>query len=63
VFDAFTLGPENNLTPSASLQQGLANLKQGQLRRCPGAATQPAPDGSSPFTDTGQLECNPAQVP
>jgi phospholipid/cholesterol/gamma-HCH transport system substrate-binding protein len=63
VFSEFTLGPEDNLTPSTSLQQGLQNLKQGQLRRCPGAATQPAADGSSPFTDTGQLECDPAQAP
>lgn len=63
VFNAFTLGPEDNLTPSGSLQQSLQNLKLGQLRRCPGAATQPAGDGSSPFTDTGQLECDPGQVP
>ena len=34
-------------------------LKTGQLRRCPGAATQPAADGSSPFTDNGQLELRP----
>jgi len=59
----FTLGPEGSLVPSESLQQGLQNLKGGQQRRCPGTATQPAPDGSSPFTDTGQLECDPAEVP
>jgi phospholipid/cholesterol/gamma-HCH transport system substrate-binding protein len=63
VFGAFTLGPEDNLTPAGSLQQELQSLKLGQLRRCPGAATQPAADGSSPFTDTGQLECDPSQVP
>jgi hypothetical protein len=33
------------------------------LQRCPGAATKPAADGSSPFTDNGQLGCNPSQVP
>jgi phospholipid/cholesterol/gamma-HCH transport system substrate-binding protein len=60
---SFTLGPEGSLVPAENLQQGLANLKTGQLQRCPGSATQPAPDGSSPFTDTGQLECNPAEVP
>jgi phospholipid/cholesterol/gamma-HCH transport system substrate-binding protein len=63
VFSEFTLGAGDNLTPASSVQAGLANLKTGQLRRCPGAATQPAPDGSSPFTDTGQLECDPGQVP
>jgi phospholipid/cholesterol/gamma-HCH transport system substrate-binding protein len=59
----FTLGPEGSLVPARNVQQGLANLKTGQLQRCPGSATQPAADGSSPFTDTGQLECNPAEVP
>jgi phospholipid/cholesterol/gamma-HCH transport system substrate-binding protein len=38
-------------------------------RRCPGAATQPAPDGSNPFVNPphsgaiGSSECNPADVP
>ncbi len=59
----FTLGSEGSLVPSESLKQGVQNLKRGQQSRCPGAATQPAADGSSPFTDTGQLECNPAEVP
>ncbi len=44
-------------------QQGLEGLKTGQLLRCPGAATQPAADGSSPFTDEGLLGCNPAETP
>ena len=59
----FTLGPEGSLVPSENLKQGLQNLKTGQLQRCPGTATQPAADGSSPFTDNGQLECNPAETP
>jgi phospholipid/cholesterol/gamma-HCH transport system substrate-binding protein len=35
-------------------------------RRCPGGATAPAQDGSSPFTDDGKLsseDCDPAVVP
>ena len=44
-------------------QQALANLKTGQLRRCPGAATQPAADGSSPFADNELLDCDPSEVP
>lgn len=59
----FTLGAENTLTPSATPQQGLANLKSAQLRRCPGAATQPAADSSSPFTDGELLSCDPTEVP
>jgi phospholipid/cholesterol/gamma-HCH transport system substrate-binding protein len=41
----------------------------GVKRRCPGGATQPASDGSSPFVDppfdgsVNSSECNPADVP
>ncbi len=52
---------ENTLTPT-SAQQALANLKTGQLRRCPGGATQPAADGSSPFADP-ELTCDSTQTP
>ncbi len=62
VFPSFKLGEKNNLTPT-SPQQALTNLHSGQLRRCPGAATQPAGDGSSPFTDSGLLTCDPSQTP
>ena len=38
--------------------------RTGQLRRCPGAASQPAADGSSPWPDAGgTLDCDPTQVP
>ncbi len=62
VFPDFALGSNNNLTPS-SASQALSNLKQGQLRRCPGAATQPAADGSSPFADNELLSCDPSETP
>jgi phospholipid/cholesterol/gamma-HCH transport system substrate-binding protein len=55
-------GAANNLTP-ASAGAALAPLKTGQLRRCPGGATQPAADGSSPFTDNELLSCDPSQHP
>lgn len=41
----------------------------GVKRRCPGAATQAAPDGSNPFTEppfkgaVSSSECNPADLP
>jgi phospholipid/cholesterol/gamma-HCH transport system substrate-binding protein len=63
VFPDFTLGANNNLTPAGSPQEALGHLKTGQQRRCPGAATQPAPDSSSPFAGSGQLGCNPAETP
>lgn len=62
VFPDFSLGANNNLTP-ASAGQALAPLKTGQLRRCPGGATQPATDGSSPFVDNELLSCDPSQTP
>ena len=31
-------------------------------RRCPGAATQRPADGSAPFTDGGNLDCDPSLV-
>ncbi|HWT26248.1 MAG TPA: MlaD family protein [Solirubrobacteraceae bacterium] len=38
--------------------------RTGQLRRCPGAATPPLPDGSNPWRDVGgNLDCDPAHVP
>ena len=63
VFPSFTLGENNTLKPAASPQAGLASLKSGQIRRCPGAATQPAGDGSAPFVDNGLLTCDPLQTP
>jgi phospholipid/cholesterol/gamma-HCH transport system substrate-binding protein len=62
VFASFKLGEKNNLTP-ASPSQALEALKSGQLRRCPGAATQPAADGSAPFVDNGLLSCDPLETP
>jgi phospholipid/cholesterol/gamma-HCH transport system substrate-binding protein len=62
VFPDFSLGAKDNLTPSSGAQ-ALAPLKSGQLRRCPGAATQPAADGSSPFTDEEKLSCDPTEHP
>jgi phospholipid/cholesterol/gamma-HCH transport system substrate-binding protein len=62
VLPDFKLGEKNNLTP-ATPQQALEPLKTGQLRRCPGAAIQPAADGSSPFVDNGLLSCDPLETP
>jgi phospholipid/cholesterol/gamma-HCH transport system substrate-binding protein len=63
VTPSFTLGQNNNLTPASNPQQVLQALQTGQLRRCPGAGTQPAADGSAPFTNNGQLGCDPTETP
>lgn len=62
IFPDFQLSENNTLKP-ANPQQVLQGLKTGQLRRCPGSGTQPASDGSSPFTDNGQLGCDPSETP
>jgi phospholipid/cholesterol/gamma-HCH transport system substrate-binding protein len=62
-FDAGT----GTLTPISKSQQfdafgGSASVN----RRCPGGATQPAPDGSNPWVGGGSVsadECNPSDVP
>ena len=61
VFPEFEL--EGNTLKPAPAQTVIKKLKTGQLRRCPGGATQPAADGSSPFTDNGLLSCDPTQTP
>ena len=62
VFPSFASGEKDTLKPT-SPTAALATLKSGQLRRCPGAATQPAADGSSPFVDGELLTCDVAAAP
>jgi phospholipid/cholesterol/gamma-HCH transport system substrate-binding protein len=57
----FKLDSENTLKP-ASAAETLEPLRGGQLRRCPGAATQPAADKSSPFNFEA-LTCDPSETP
>ncbi len=63
VLPDFKLGEENTLTPAKTPTEALEGLKTLQLRRCPGSATQPAADGSSPFTDNELLSCDPLERP
>jgi phospholipid/cholesterol/gamma-HCH transport system substrate-binding protein len=66
IFNAFdfTAGPAGGtLTPIAPSQR-FNGLQTNRLRRCPGGASQPAADGSSPWRDTsGTLDCDPTQNP
>jgi phospholipid/cholesterol/gamma-HCH transport system substrate-binding protein len=51
------------LTPIAPAHR-LDGLQTGQIRRCPGAASQAPADGSAPFRDSdGSLDCDPTLVP
>jgi len=52
-------GPEALLSP----QEVFEGLTLGQRRRCPGANERNPGDGSTPFTENGELDCDPTQVP
>ena len=44
--------------------QRLAGLSTGNIKRCPGAASQAPADGSAPWQDVdGSLDCDPSLVP
>lgn len=50
------------LMPSSPLSR-ITGVSSGNVPRCPGAASQPAQDGSAPWRDTnGDLDCDPALV-
>jgi phospholipid/cholesterol/gamma-HCH transport system substrate-binding protein len=65
IFNAFNFtdnpagGVLTPIPPSARFDE----LETGQIRRCPGAATQRPADGSAPFTDGGGLDCDPSLTP
>lgn len=69
LFNAFSLqqGVPDLLDPfdPADVIRGIGSdsLDIGNNRRCPGALERDPGDGSTPFTDGGQLTCDPSQVP
>jgi phospholipid/cholesterol/gamma-HCH transport system substrate-binding protein len=58
----FTDTPTGGLLTPLAPSQRITGLQAGKIRRCPGAATQPAPDGSNPYAPEG-LDCDPSLVP
>ena len=57
-----TLTGLGSLVPRPPDQQGLTGFRTDMDERCPGAATQPAEDGSSPFIDTAVV-CDEEDTP
>ena len=47
------------LSPS----EAFAGITEGQRRKCPGANERNPGDNSTPFTENGELDCDPTQVP
>jgi len=65
IFNTFSFAenPAGGLLIPSDPSKRLAGLSTGNVKRCPGAASQPAPDNSSPFTDPGQnSDCDPRLV-
>lgn len=58
IFDYDAATQQLNPVPPS---QRLAGIESGYTRRCPGAASQPRPDGSNPFAPTG-FDCDREDV-
>jgi phospholipid/cholesterol/gamma-HCH transport system substrate-binding protein len=66
IFNAFNFNdnPAGGVLTPIPPSQRFDGLETNQLRRCPGAASQPNSDGSAPWRDVdGSLDCDPNQVP
>ena len=60
---SFTDTPAGGVLTPVPPSQRFGGLQTGVIKRCPGAASQPAADGSAPFTDNGSLgpdDCDPS---
>jgi phospholipid/cholesterol/gamma-HCH transport system substrate-binding protein len=61
IFGAFRYQASDDTLQPVPPDQRLAGLQSGFTRRCPGAASQPRPDGSNPFAPGG-FDCDPTDV-
>jgi phospholipid/cholesterol/gamma-HCH transport system substrate-binding protein len=67
IFNAFQLTqtPAGEVLTATRPNQRLEGFQYGKGKRCPGAAIQPAPDGSNPWNGTpaeGNFNCDPTAV-
>jgi phospholipid/cholesterol/gamma-HCH transport system substrate-binding protein len=67
IFNAFSFtdNPAGGVLVPQGLNQKFEGLQTNVDRRCPGGASQPAADGSAPYTDGGNLgpdDCDPNDV-
>jgi len=68
IFNAFTFtdNPAGGVLTPQGLNQKFEGVQTGNAKRCPGAASQRAEDGSAPYTDNGNLgpdDCDPSLAP
>ncbi len=64
MFNAFQLtdNASGSFLTAAPASQRLAGFQTHRQQKCPGGATQPAPDGSNPYREP-QTTCDPSTVP
>jgi phospholipid/cholesterol/gamma-HCH transport system substrate-binding protein len=64
IFNAFQFAdnPAGGLLTPVPPANRMDGVETGVIRRCPGAAIQRPADGSAPFTDGGDLDCDPSLV-
>jgi phospholipid/cholesterol/gamma-HCH transport system substrate-binding protein len=66
IFNSFQFTDDpagGTLVPRPPRSNPLTGLTTGNVRRCPGAGSQPAADGSAPWRDSdGTLDCDPDLV-
>jgi phospholipid/cholesterol/gamma-HCH transport system substrate-binding protein len=65
IFNAFNFNdnPAGGVLSAVLPSQRFNGLQTNVIKRCPGAASQPAADGSAPYTDRGNLgpdDCDPS---
>lgn len=62
ITNAFSYDPETNVLTPQDPSRRLDGVSVGNVKRCPGAASQAAADGSAPYTENGTLDCDPTKV-
>ncbi len=64
MFNAFQFAdnPAGGVLSPVPPADRMDGVETGVIRRCPGAATQRPADGSAPFTDGGNVDCDPSLV-
>jgi phospholipid/cholesterol/gamma-HCH transport system substrate-binding protein len=65
IFNAFQFGstPGGEVLTYTGDTSRLAGLETRASGRCPGGAMQPPPDGSAPYLEGSDFECNPEATP
>jgi phospholipid/cholesterol/gamma-HCH transport system substrate-binding protein len=65
IFNAFQFDstPGGDVLTFTGDSSRLAGLQVRRNQRCPGGAMQPPPDGSAPYRETADFQCDPNTVP